>query len=326
MALNKDNYLKNVQRSETPPSSPPPSPSSPPSSPPEGSKLTPEKPPPDEIEKTKKKLLREINSIDSWTSSLVDNGLFDKKHKRLFDKEDKTSKLNEAFKAIQGNLYAARKHLYGGDLELSDYYASEALRSYDKALYTPSRLWRFSNVYGGPMWIYLIGFLVAVLAFYWVQLDTNILRLNPPGVRIQEAALHATTWGTVGAILRGLWYLKDKVSDRRYRNSYRIYLLSVPFLGGLFGAILYFMLVAGLFIIAPAQAPAILNQTNTEPNATQTGSMAQANTSPAGNVSTVAIIPLAALAGFNWEWAIMIFKRIGDSFKGEMESEDKIEK
>src|SRR5215211_2773831 len=122
-------------------------------------------------------------------------------------------------------------------------------------------------------------------------------------------------WGTVGAILRGLWFLKDKVSDRRYRNSFRIYLISTPFLGGLFGAILYFMIVAGLFIIAPAQAPTILsNQTNiSEFNATttspQTGPMNQANGTSAGNVSTLAVIPLAALAGFNWEWAIMILKR-----------------
>jgi hypothetical protein len=46
---------------------------------------------------------------------------------------------------------------------------------------------------------------------------------------VQEAALHAATWGCVGRILRGLWYLKDKVSDRKYRNSFRIYFISVPF-------------------------------------------------------------------------------------------------
>jgi hypothetical protein len=106
----------------------------------------------------------------------------------------------------------------------------------------------------------------------------------------------------VGAILRGLWFLKDKVSDRRYRNSFRIYLISTPFLGGLFGALFYFLIAAGLFIIAPTQAPS------------------------AENVSTLAIIPLAALAGFNWEWAIMILKRIGESFKGETEPEDKIDR
>ena len=110
-------------------------------------------------------------------------------------------------------------------------------------------------------------------------------------------------------LLLHLWYVEEKVSDRRYRNSFRIYYLSAPFLGGLFGAILYFMLMAGLFIISPAQAPAMLNQTSSGSNAIQTGSTTQATTIAfTGNVSIVAIIPLAALAGFNWEWAIMIFK------------------
>jgi len=32
-------------------------------------------------------------------------------------------------------------------------------------------------------------------------------------------------------------------------------------------------------------------------------------------ISSWAIILFAALAGFNWEWTVAIFKRIGDSFK-----------
>jgi hypothetical protein len=304
VSLTKDSYLaRNVQESKSSPSS------SAPSTPPGGSKLAAEekKPPAEEIERAKKKLLREINRIDICTNSLVDNGLFDNQ-KRAFEK--KGTDPDRAFEDIQKYLNEARTKLYDDDLSGSEYFTSKALRSYDQALYTPDRLWRFSNVYGGPMWIYLIGFLGAVLGFYFYQLDDNFLHLN---VRIQEAALHATTWGTVGAILRGIWYLKDKVSDRRYRNSLRIYFLSAPILGGLFGAIIYFMIVAGLFIIAPAQAPALLNQTSSD------------TTTPTGSVSTVTIIPLAALAGFNWEWAVMIFKRIGDSFKGEMEPDDKIE-
>jgi hypothetical protein len=296
VSLNKESYsAENVQESK------PPLPSVAPSTPPGRSKPAAEekKPPAAVIERAKKKLLREINRIDICTNSLVDNGLFDNQ-KRAFEK--KGTDPDRAFEDIQRYLNEARTKLYDDDLSGSEYFTSKALRSYDQALYTPDRLWRFSNVYGGPMWIYLIGFLGAVLAFYTIQLDGNFLNLN---VRIQEAALHATTWGTVGAILRGIWYLKDKVSDRRYRNSLTIYFLSAPFLGGLFGAILYFMIVAGLFIIAPAEAQGILNQPN---------------------VSSVTIIPLAALAGFNWEWAVMIFKRIGDSFKGEMEPDEKIEK
>jgi hypothetical protein len=308
MSLTKDSYLaRNVQESKSPPSS------SAPSTPPGGSKPAAEekKPPAEEIERAKKKLLREINRIDICTNNLVDNGLFDKQ-KKAFEKKGMDP--NKVFEDIQQYLKEARTKLYDDDLSGSEYFTSKALRSYDQALYTPGRLWRFSNVYAGPMWIYLIGFLGAVLAFYAYLLDVNFLNLNPPGVRIEEAALHATTWGAVGAILRGIWYLKDKVSDRRYRNSFRIYFLSAPFLGGLFGAIFYFILVAGFIIIAPGQAADILNQTSSD------------TTASTGSVSSVAIIPLAALAGFNWEWAIMIFKRIGDSFKGEMEPDDKIEK
>jgi hypothetical protein len=326
-----------VERSSVSASSPPPpSSASPPSS------LSPQPPRPqrpavaeDERAQTRKTLVREIKRIDAWTNNLIDSGLFDKGHKKLFGKKQKEDEvraiMDGVFKDIQDNLYTARKSLENDDLPASDYYVAQALRAYEKALYAPSRAWRFSNVYAGPMWIYLVGFLISVLVFYWYQLDENFLNLH---VHIQEAALHATTWGTVGAILRGLWFLKDKVSDRRYRNSFRIYLISTPFLGGLFGAIFYFMIVAGLFIIVPAQAPALLaNQTIiSEPNATtttattpQTESIPANRTSPE-NVSTLAIIPLAALAGFNWEWAIMILKRIGESFKGEMEPEDKIDR
>jgi hypothetical protein len=348
MSLDEEHSLAtNVQLGErssphatSPPATSPPATSPPATSPPATSPPATSLPPQpqrltvveDERAQTRKTLVREIKRIDAWTNNIIDNGLFDKRHKKLFGKKQKEDEvraiMDGVFKDIQDNLYTARKSLDNDDLPASDYYVAQALRAYEKALYAPSRTWRFSNVYAGPMWIYLVGFLVSVLAFYWIQLDANFLNLH---VHIQEAALHATTWGTVGAILRGLWFLKDKVSDRRYRNSFRIYLISTPFLGGLFGAIFYFMIVAGLFIIVPAQAPALLaNQTISEPNATttttQTGSVNQANNTSERNVSTLAIIPLAALAGFNWEWAIMILKRIGESFKGEMEPEDKIDR
>ena len=324
MSLDEERSLAtNVQvgeRSSSPPTS----------SPPQPQRLAVAE---DERGQTRKSVVREIKRIDAWTNNLIDNGLFDKRHKKLFGKKQKEDEvrveMDRVFKDIQDNLYMARKSLDNDDLPASEYYVAQALRAYEKALYAPSRTWRFSNVYAGPMWIYLVGFLVSVLVFYWYQLDANFLNLH---VHIQEAALHATTWGTLGAILRGLWFLKDKVSDRRYRNSFRIYLISTPFLGGLFGAIFYFLIVSGLFIIAPAQAPEILaNQTTiSESNATttttQTGSANQANNTSERNVSTLAIIPLAALAGFNWEWAIMILKRIGESFKGEMEPEDKIDR
>ncbi|HEY7079628.1 MAG TPA: hypothetical protein VH500_08005 [Nitrososphaeraceae archaeon] len=207
---------------------------------------------------------------------------------------------------------------------------------YNRAIYRRSKGWRFWNIYAAPIWIYLIGFLVAVLVFYLIQEDKPILKLN---VSIQVAALHAATWGCVGGIFRGLWYLKEEVSDRKYVNSTRIYYFSVPFLGGLFGAIMYFILVTGLFVIAPTQAVTVLSHPTIPTSnltANNTGGLGNTTGSNTSNnsdnnntntniqVSTLAIIPLATLAGFQWEWFVKIFTRIGDSFKDVPEPKPKM--
>src|ERR687890_250885 len=120
MSLKKDNYLAgNLQGSKSsspPPSSPPPSsplPSSPPpSSPLQGQTSEEKKAPPDEIERAKKKLSREINRIDIWTSNLVDNGLFDKQ-KKAFEK--KRLDPERTFEDIQQYLKEARTKLHNDD-------------------------------------------------------------------------------------------------------------------------------------------------------------------------------------------------------------------
>jgi hypothetical protein len=75
-----------------------------------------------------------------------------------------------------------------------------------------------------------------------------------------------------------------------YRNAYNIYFISVPFLGGILGAIIYLLLLGGLFALQ---------------GGTQSG-VSQISINP------LTIIPFAALAGYNWEWAINLFNRIGD--------------
>jgi hypothetical protein len=173
----------------------------------------------------------------------------------------------------------------------------------------------------------LIGFLIAILAFYFMGVDKS---LKPP---IETTALYATTWGAVGGILRGIWYLKDKICDRKYRNSFQIYFLSVPFLGALFGALVYLIFLAGTIIILPSQAGTLFDQTSNSDNTTGATTMINGTSAGASDTSNAinaqsqsGIIFFSALGGFNWEWTVMIFKRIGDSFKGEVEPDTKLEK
>ena len=313
-------------------------------------------------DKEKMRLLQEeIDLLDSRVSIASENGMFGTNQKDV---------PRDSFYKIQDYLRSARKCLYSGNITEADYVTSLALQKYNDALYSTRRRWRFTNVYAGNIWIYLVAFLTAILAFYFSQMDKSIL--NDLNVKIQSDALYAASWGAVGGILRGLWYLKERVSDRKYSNSYRIYFLSVPFLGGLFGAVMYFSLLAGVLIVGgelptsylPAQEtdvtaanpetanttaanpetanttaanPETANTTAANPETANTtaANPETANTTAAnpetantssGTISSWAIILFAILAGFNWEWAVMILKRIGDSFKETTEPMRKMEK
>jgi hypothetical protein len=90
-----------------------------------------------------------------------------------------------------------------------------------------------------------------------------------------------------------MWYLKDKLSEREYKSSWWIYFVSTPFLGGIFGAIIYLIMIAGLLSLGVGQS--------------DNGETLEIN-------RPLVIVPIAALAGFNWEWAVKMFRRIGDLF------------
>lgn len=228
-------------------------------------------------EKRQKRLLGEINHIDNWTNAAADNGLFDRIGKQ------------EYFDDIQSNLRAAREKLYAGDFVDSEYYTSLALRLYGKALYSTSRIWRFSNMYAGPLWIYFAALLVSsMIILYYFGFNTSANFIT------RESAISVVALGIIGSLFRSSWYLYDKVAERKYKRSFRIYFISAPFFGGLFGLIVYLALFYESFIL---QYVLSLSDTSHKVAA----------------ISAFTIIPFAIFGGFNWEWVITIVKKIGQA-------------
>jgi hypothetical protein len=357
-------------------------------------------------------LTKEVARIDNWLNAGADNGLFLIKQNA------------NIYTQIREFLKSARISLHSNDLPEAESQVSNAIQSYSEAVHSSSRWWRFSNAYAGYVWAYLIVFLSLILFFYIGFVFSEDSGTNPVAPYdilksgslsgVEDAAIHAVTWGAIGGILRGLWFLKDKVGDHKYRKTWRIYFLSVPFLGAIFGAIVYFVVVVGLSAFGSVQIDSIqdnnqgatssretdlpsdetsnadidetqsgevsnqafgqtgdsttengpvdilpgeqergasvelnvagqentstlikggnLNLTNTKgpaaillvygPNisiqsetAPQNRSGGEGDQSNSGIVrNPIAIIPLAALAGFNWEWIVLVFKGIGERF------------
>jgi hypothetical protein len=72
-----------------------------------------------------------------------------------------------------------------------------------------------------------------------------------------------------------------------FRKIWRIYFLSCPFLGGIFGSIMYLLIIGGLLAISDASE---INNINEE----------------------FVVIGFAIVAGYNWEWSVKRLEKIGE--------------
>ncbi len=179
---------------------------------------------------------------------------------------------------IQGLLSKARFLLKSNQIDVAENLQSTALATINDAISKSSRQWKFVNLYAGPIWLYLCFTLIAVSLFFYFQINGSIeTKLN-----IDSTAVGAVAWGVIGSILRSLWKLKTSVGGLKHRKSFTVYYLSSPILGGILGGIIYLLILGGLVSVSNIDKP----------------------------INGMPIIVFAALAGFNWEWAVGLFKKV----------------
>src|SRR3712207_3757914 len=99
----------------------------------------------------------------------------------------------------------------------------------------------------------------------------------------------AVIWRAIGGLFQGIWYLWRLVRNRYYRKTSIIQYISAPFIGGMLGAFVYIIIIAGLL--------ALDSETTRAPRA-------------------FVVMALAAFAGWNWDWASRRFETIGARFQG----------
>jgi hypothetical protein len=217
-----------------------------------------------------------------------------KKLEVLLDIADENGLFKEqnevSIETILESLRNARQKLQQSppDIGGSRYDLSIATNSYYKATQKAGWLWRFSNLHGANVLIYLLLMLSGVFFFYYFQADRFLVGT----LNVDSIAINATTWGVIGGILRGISKLWFRVDGREFRNVWKVYFVSCPFLGGIFGAIVYLLLAAGIITVSSQPVEGVLNP--------------------------FVIMLFSAFSGFSWEWAVKQFTRIGN-----VESESK---
>lgn len=214
-----------------------------------------------------------------------DNGMFSSRQKRTFEK--KGIDPNALSTKIIDSITEARRKLYEGDAISSERSLLLAERAFYDVVYGTTRLWRFSYVYAGSLWAYFLGMLLSISAFYFLYLDVNFLNINNVEI-FPLLGIQAVVWGAIGGLFQDVWYLWKHVQNRYYRRTWIIQYLSAPFIGGILGAIVYIIIIAGLFAL---------------------------DSDASGTPQAYVVMGLAAFAGYNWDWAIRRFETIGARFQ-----------
>lgn len=229
---------------------------------------------PDNEAKRKDEIRKQIDNVAIRLQAGLENGLFEQK---------KVKEKGPQWTEIQNLVSIARDKL-DKNLGEAESRQEEALNTYFVAINNAGAKWRFYGLYAGPIWIFLVGILAATFMFY---ISGTGDKLTDPknlfNLLIPRAAVDATAWGIIGSVLRGLWWLRFNVARNNYRKGWNLHYISSPFIGGILGAIVYILILGGLVSVTNQQ----LTPTN-----------------------SLAIIPIAAFAGFNWEWAVKLFKKI----------------
>ena len=136
--------------------------------------------------------------------------------------------------------------------------------------------WRWINIYAVDIAAYyVVVFALLIVLGLWCLLGDGALPEAIWGV-----PLPVIVFGVFGGILRGLWWLYQKVQNTSFRVQFRIVYFIGPVLAAVLGMLSFFL--AGALTL------------NLDDVATA-GSTASGQVTPGVNL-------LAFLAGFSWEW------------------------
>ena len=146
--------------------------------------------------------------------------------------------------------------------------------------------------------MYFVSFLVLLFVFYSYAIRCNAesCQISTRSIilvqSIPQSRLYAVTWGVIGAILQGLYLNWQNVNNFAYRKAWILWGISIPFLGGIFGALVYFLIASGLLILSSRST----------------------NTTDINKINPFIIIAISIYAGYNWQQTIDWLRKVGERF------------
>lgn len=163
-----------------------------------------------------------LNELYNKIIQADENGLFDAEStKNYFDSIQ--SKISNGLLALS----CSTTHPNVDLLEARKQYAS-AYHDFNECVKNRGRRWRLTYKYALPSFIYLIA---SIFAIIWL----------PPYFADEYYGIPQWVFflGVLGGVGQAMWFLWQQVSRNSYRKSWMPWTFVSPFLGGIFGLVVY---------------------------------------------------------------------------------------
>lgn len=191
---------------------------------------------------------------------------------------------------LLGNVKEARVAAAKGDLPEAHRLVSLGFTALHAAIRARPLGWRLVHIHAVPLWLYYFLVLVGLmLAGLWA--DQTLAVWGVP--------ITIVVFGTLGGVLRGLWWVYKKVQTRTLRTQFIMVYLAGPWLGGLLGMFAWMLIKGGLlFLAGPGSTAGEGNDNPSSITATSQGMNA-----------------VAFLAGYSWEWVVGRVRELSEKEK-----------
>jgi len=198
-----------------------------------------------------KELRDDIEILDRWITVGAENGLFYdtiqyccESHKEP-NKCESSAPIPSNFKEAQDMLKTVFNELYckdNIDVGLCETYLSKVNLFYNNTLQKKTRQWKFTNIYGGYVIIYLGLLLVSFTYLLSFDMFSKI------EIHSNRVLFEAALMGFLGGLTKSSYDLLNAVKLRVYRRANDINYFLGPFIGAVFGFIGVLIILSGLNI------------------------------------------------------------------------------
>lgn len=230
-----------------------------------------------------------INHVTAAYMAAVQNG--------LFSKDPTYATISEEY---QNAIKSARDAFKAEDYEKAITYAGKAEEAFSELIQLRGFFWRLWNEYAFhwllwlTAWTLILGWLGYTVYLTSPQTNPQVYTVLSTKLTLPISAplrllLLTGLAGSIGAVLRGLFWVGYQVSAREYKRTWSTEVFSSPFVGLLFGLFVYITVAAGLLATTQSTVPKSVDFD----------------------------LAAAFVVGFNWKTAESFLERIGTGIFGD---------